>query len=241
MADDKNAKDVAVSDGDSGEVEIIEVVAVQEDTDGPPPASGEEDRLAPREPSPDEEPDEFFLSLDDDDEADARGGLLEAPPEPDATSAPDENELIVRLRADYDNLRKRIDRERQEYRRNANTQLLGRLLPVLDNFERALGVDSSKASAEALHSGLVMIYRQLGDELRREGLEAIESVGGPFDPNLHDAVATEASSVHPPNTVIEEFQRGYLFQDQLLRPAMVKVSTSEERRSADDGSEMGSS
>jgi molecular chaperone GrpE len=132
---------------------------------------------------------------------------------------------LLRLRADYDNLRKRIERERQEYELHANSALIGRLLPILDSFERALAIEVVGSGDEAFREGCAMIYRQLSDELRRQGLRAIEPVGSSFDPEMHDAVATDATAAAPANTVIEELRRGYLFRSRLLRPAMVKVST----------------
>jgi molecular chaperone GrpE len=129
------------------------------------------------------------------------------------------------LRADYDNLRKRIDRERQEFELYANFALVGRLLPVVDNLERALAAAERDGGDAALIEGLVMIHRQLSDQLSSEGLTAIDALGRSFDPNLHDAVLTEPSTEFPPNTIMEELQKGYVFQDRVLRAAMVKVST----------------
>ena len=132
---------------------------------------------------------------------------------------------LVRLRADYDNLRKRIDRERDEFELQANFALVSRLLPVLDNLDRALAVDASDGSSAALREGLVMIHKQLTAQLAEEGLQPIDAIEQSFDPNLHDAVATVSGADAPANTVVEEFQRGYLFRNRVLRHAMVKVTT----------------
>jgi molecular chaperone GrpE len=218
--DDDLGLPAGASAGD--DVEILEVVGVEEEssTFGIP-------RIVPPPEAETGPPAEIVLGFDDEpavEPASARAG--------GAT----DRELLLRMRADYDNLRKRIDRERQDYEQYANSTLVARLLPILDNFERALAVEAPARSLEVLREGLLMIYRQLNDELRREGLRAIEALGKPFDPQLHDAVATDAASPHPPNTVVEELQRGYLFQDRVLRPAMVRVSTDGSRGADPDGS-----
>ena len=136
-------------------------------------------------------------------------------------------ERLLRLRADFENLRKRIERERDEYHRHATASLVARLLPVLDNFERALAAARQSGRADPLLDGLALIQRQLLEELRREGLRPVECLGQPFDPSVHEAVATDATSRLPVNTVLEELQRGYYFDDRLLRPALVRVSVSE--------------
>jgi len=94
---------------------------------------------------------------------------------------------------------------------------------VLDNFERAVAVSPQNDSDRAFRDGVVLIFKQLLEELRKEGLTAIDSIGEPFDPNLHEAVATDSESAFPPHTVVEEMQRGYLLHDRLLRPSQVKV------------------
>lgn len=202
--------------GEADDVEILEVVGVDEDA---PALDGSPDVA---EPDP-EQPNEILLAFDDDDEA-AEPAEAPAAPEPEEDAGATEDRLL-RLRADYENLRKRITREREEFEQNANSSLVGRLLPTLDNFERALAAKSRTGAEKAFHDGFNMIYKQLLEELASEGLRAIESVGEPFDPNLHDAVATDPESTEPANTVIEEFQRGYLFRERVLRHAMVKVST----------------
>ena len=99
------------------------------------------------------------------------------------------------------------------------------LLPVLDNFERAISSASPEEAASSLHQGVQLIFRQILDELRREGLEAVQTLGQPFDPTVHEAVATEHHPDLPHHTIMEELQRGYTLHQRLLRPALVKVST----------------
>jgi molecular chaperone GrpE len=159
-----------------------------------------------------------------------QGIVAESAPPVAETGAAGESEesdhqRLLRVRADYDNLRKRIDRERRDFQIQANCELVGRLLPVVDNLERALATDTENGGEGALHEGVTMIYRQLMDQLSQDGLQPIESVGKAFDPNLHDAVATDATSPEPANTIVDELQKGYLFQGRVLRPSMVVVST----------------
>jgi molecular chaperone GrpE len=117
-----------------------------------------------------------------------------------------------------------MERERTDHYRHATGALVARLLPVLDNFERALVAARGGGDREALRAGIEMVYRQFLDELRREGLRDIESLGLAFDPEVHEAVATDADSPLPANTVVEEMQRGFYFHDRVLRPALVRVS-----------------
>jgi molecular chaperone GrpE len=211
---------------DSGDVEILEILGVDEWRE---PVLGE----APSRPlDTEDEPGDILLGFEDDaPEPEAESAAPTAPAEPEtlepAALDPTDRDALLRLRADYENLRKRITRERREFELHANSALVGRLLPVLDNLERAMATDTGAAEYAAIREGLAMIHRQLTDELRREGLRALETVGQMFDPNLHDAVATEPRSDLPANTILEEFQRGYLFQDKVLRHAMVRVSTAE--------------
>jgi molecular chaperone GrpE len=135
-----------------------------------------------------------------------------------------DDERFKRLQSDFENLEKRSDREREGYTHRATVGLVTRLLPVLDNFERALSVGSEPTDGEAMRDGVVLIFRQLADELRREGLEAIDALGQSFDPEIHEAVETDTASGKPSNFVVDEFQRGYRLKGDLLRPALVKVS-----------------
>ena len=131
---------------------------------------------------------------------------------------------LLRKQAEFENFRKRSERETQEIYRRSRADILLDILPALDNFELAVR-HSESADAQALREGFQLIYRQLTDVLARYGLEVVEAEGKTFDPELHEAVATEVNEQVEDHTVLEEFQRGYKIGDKLLRPARVKVST----------------
>ncbi|MGQ9512918.1 MAG: nucleotide exchange factor GrpE [Thermodesulfitimonas sp.] len=133
---------------------------------------------------------------------------------------------LLRLRADFENLRRRVNKEREEFLHFAGEALVTALLPVLDDFERALQAPGEQV-ADFL-AGVDMIYRRLSEILAREGLEPIPAVGQEFDPNRHEAVAYETGEDGPRNTVIEEFRRGYMFRGKVIRPALVKVAKEKE-------------
>jgi len=132
---------------------------------------------------------------------------------------------LLRTAAEFENYRKRIDRERREQGDAAAASLLTEVLPVVDNLERALQVPASPESA-SYRAGVELIHRQLLDLLRKRGVTPIEALGADFDPRFHQAVSQESSSSHRDGEVMEEMQRGYMLGERLLRPAMVKVATS---------------
>lgn len=133
---------------------------------------------------------------------------------------------LLRRQAEFENYRKRVDRERKELYQRGRDDVLLQFLPVVDNFERALSsLETSEGDAEALRHGVELIHKQFKDALAKFGLEAVDAVGQAFDPHVHEAVITEATDEHEENTVIEEFQRGYRIGDRLLRPAKVKVAS----------------
>jgi molecular chaperone GrpE len=132
-------------------------------------------------------------------------------------------DLLLRKTAEFDNYRKRVERERREQAAFEVSALIETLLPVLDDFERALSADTIE-NPEAYRAGVQLIYRQFLDLLGRHGVTAIEAVGADFDPRVHQAVIAEPSPAHRDGEVIEEFRRGYRIGDRLLRPAMVKVA-----------------
>ena len=137
---------------------------------------------------------------------------------------------LLRAQAEFENYRKRVERERSELYQRGRDDVLLQFLPVVDNFERALSsLETSEADEEALRHGVELIHKQFKDALSKFGLEPVEAVGQVFDPHVHEAVTTEATDKHEENTVIEEFQRGYRIGDRLLRPAQVKVASSPEK------------
>jgi molecular chaperone GrpE len=130
-------------------------------------------------------------------------------------------ERYLRLRADFDNYRKRHDRERSELLRYALAEPLRELLPVVDNLDRAL---AAQGGVDDLRRGVELIVKQLRDTLGRYGLVEVPAAGARFDPRFHEAVAREESAAVDAPTVVTELQRGYLLHDRLLRPAMVRVA-----------------
>ncbi|AGT32844.1 heat shock protein GrpE [Geobacillus genomosp. 3] len=130
----------------------------------------------------------------------------------------------LRLYADFENFRRRTRQEMEAAEKYRAQSLASDLLPVLDNFERALKIETENEQAKSILQGMEMVYRSLLDALKKEGVEAIEAVGKPFDPHLHQAVMQTDEGGYEPNTVVEEFQKGYKLKDRILRPAMVKVS-----------------
>ncbi len=131
-------------------------------------------------------------------------------------------ERLLRTAADFDNYRKRTDRERRELAERAATALLTDLLPLVDDLERALAANARNGDVD--RRGVEIIHKQLLDLLAARGVATIEALGADFDPNLHQAVAHEPSEAHRDGEVIEELRRGYTLRDRLLRASMVKVA-----------------
>jgi molecular chaperone GrpE len=129
----------------------------------------------------------------------------------------------LRKSAEFDNYRRRVERERREQADQAIVDLLQDLLAVVDDFDRALTVDAGE-SGTAYRKGVELIHGKLHDLLRRYGVKPIESLGADFDPNVHQAVTHEESPEHREGEVIGELRKGYTINDRLLRPAMVKVA-----------------
>jgi molecular chaperone GrpE len=134
---------------------------------------------------------------------------------------------LLRKAADFDNYRKRVERDRREMVELAAQDLLSELLPVIDDFERALEADVAPG-AESYRDGVELIYKQLQDLLKKRSVTPIEAVGTDFDPHVHQAVVHEDSTTHRDGEVIAELRRGYRLGDRLLRPAMVKVAKREQ-------------
>lgn len=130
---------------------------------------------------------------------------------------------LLRQAAEFDNYRKRIERERRAYAEQGVVDVLRDLLAVVDDFDRALSAPVDEAAA-SYRKGIELIHAKLQELLRKQGVKPIQALGADFDPNLHQAVMHEASSEHREGEVIDELQRGYMLGDRLLRPAMVKVA-----------------
>ncbi|PAD80417.1 nucleotide exchange factor GrpE [Paenibacillus campinasensis] len=130
----------------------------------------------------------------------------------------------LRAQADFDNFRRRTQKEKEELAKYASSKLIQELLPVIDNFERALQASGDNPEFESFSKGVNMIFRQMEQILAAEGLTAMNSVGQPFNPEFHQAIMQVESDEHEEGIVVEEVQKGYMLKDKVLRPAMVKVS-----------------
>jgi len=146
----------------------------------------------------------------------------------DQAKAVDEREQLrdrlLRTTAEFDNFRKRVDRDRREMADRAAESLLLDLLPVVDDLERALAVEATGEGAEAYRRGVELIHKQLTELLARRGVKVLDALGADFDPRLHQAVASEQADGHRDGEVVAVLRTGYLLNDRLLRPAMVKVA-----------------
>ena len=152
-------------------------------------------------------------------------GTVEVPETPAPESGPDAAEWknrYMRTLADFENFRKRTERDKQDFQKYAMANVMRDLLPVLDNFDRAL---DHAEEGDDFHKGVLMIYKQLYDILQKHGLKPIEQPGVAFDPNIHEGVMREEDTSVPSGTVTAILQKGYFLHDRLLRPAMVKVSS----------------
>ncbi len=134
-------------------------------------------------------------------------------------------ELLKRKQADFENYRKRVQREIEENKKFANVEIILDIIGVLDDFERAIDSAKSSRDFDTLLEGIVMIENQLRGILEKKyGVKRIEAVGKEFDPNLHDAIMMEESDEYEEDTVVEDFQKGYIMHDRIIRPSKVKVA-----------------
>lgn len=131
---------------------------------------------------------------------------------------------MMRIAADYENFKRRSEREKEEIRRFGTEKLLLEMIPVQDNFDRALSHSLNSEDRQSLLQGVEMVKRQFEGVLKKAGCESFDSLNTPFDPQRHEAVQQIESAEHSPNTVVEEYQRGYFLKDRLIRPALVVVS-----------------
>jgi molecular chaperone GrpE len=166
---------------------------------------------------------------DDQDTATPKNMALQEDPEQILKERDDYRDRLLRSIAEFDNYRKRIERERRELADFVSFEILNDLLPLVDDLERALAAapagETTAQTVAGYRTGVELIYKQLAELLRKRNVTAIEAKGADFDPHVHQAVATEPSTTHRDNEVIEELRRGYRLGDRLLRPAMVKVAS----------------
>jgi molecular chaperone GrpE len=165
---------------------------------------------------------------DDHETATPKNMALQEDPDQILRERDDYRDRLLRSIAEFDNYRKRIERERRELAEFVSFEILHDLLPLVDDLERALAaapVGEGAPTVASYRAGIELIYKQLAELLRKRNVTAIEAKGADFDPHVHQAVATEPSDTHRDNEVIEELRRGYRLGERLLRPAMVKVAS----------------
>jgi molecular chaperone GrpE len=163
-------------------------------------------------------------------EGDGNGAVAGGDADQLQTEVANLRDRLLRTLADFDNFRKRVEREREEERRYSVVEPLREMLGIVDNLERALTADGD---LEDLRLGVEMILKQMGDFLRRSGAQPVEAMGQPFNPSVHEAVSrVEDSKVEVP-MVIDEMQRGYTVHERLLRPAIVRVAVPIDKEPAD--------
>lgn len=131
---------------------------------------------------------------------------------------------LLRLHAEFENFKKRTDKDKQQFLKFANESLIYELINILDNFERAFESANKMTDFKSLHQGVEMILKQIHQLLEKNGVKKIECVGESFDPVHQEAIAHIETDKHPENTVVEEVQKGYLLEGRLIRPAIVKVA-----------------
>lgn len=150
-----------------------------------------------------------------------------------AKLADERYERMLRLQAEFENARKRVAKEKAEFKKYANEDLIAQFLPVLDNFERALVHGEANNESYSILEGVRLIHREMRSLLARYGLKEIKSVGEEFDPNKHEAIMKVESEDHKEGTILEEVQKGYILNDRLIRPAAVKVVVKKDERSGE--------
>ena len=146
-----------------------------------------------------------------------------------AAKSEDYFDKLLRVQADFDNYKKRLERERVEFVKFANADIIYEILKILDDFERAVEAGKKKHDFDVLHKGVELIWIDFKEFLKQKGLEEIEAIGKPFDPHEHEAMMQEETEEHPENYVVEEFQKGYKLNDRVIRPAKVKVAKKPEK------------
>lgn len=166
-----------------------------------------------------EQPEQEIIDESDESEVEEEDKLKKAEQEKDEIY-----QKLLRVQAEYDNYRKRTKKEKEADLKYRSQKVVTELLPVMDNFERALQVEISDPAAKSVVEGLEMVYRQFKQVFEDEGVEEIETNGATFDPHLHQAVMQVEEEGFESNQIVETMQKGYLLKDKVIRPAMVKVN-----------------
>jgi molecular chaperone GrpE len=206
---------------DDDSIEILEVVGVDEST------GSERSRRPPASPAPETDADRA-----------APAPSSQARQLQEAIQAKDKYyDLLLRKQAEFENYRKRSEKEHAELRAGAAADLVMRILPVLDNLERALR--TREGTDGPLRQGVVLIHQQILDLLKKSGLREMETLGTHFDPQIHEAVQVLDVEGFEQGMILEETRKGYTFHDRLLRPAMVKVASGNKPKAAGPGSKTG--
>lgn len=141
-----------------------------------------------------------------------------------AAELADLNQRFLRVAADFDNYKRRTVQEKEDLVKYSNAKIMGELLPVLDAFQLALKNPGESQEAQNVIKGVEMLYRQIMQVLEQAGMSKIEAVGQPFDPKLHEAIMQVDDDSVPEDTVVEELRAGYVLNERVIRPSMVKVS-----------------
>ncbi|MFH1784419.1 MAG: nucleotide exchange factor GrpE [bacterium] len=141
------------------------------------------------------------------------------------------DEKILRLQADFDNYRKRVEKEKGEFVKFSNEKIIEKILSLFDDLERAEKAAEESENLKTLKKGINLIYKNFSNFLKKEGVKEIESVGEILDPTKHHVAIQVDSEDHKENEIIEEFQKGYMFNGKVIRPALVKVAQNPEKES----------
>ncbi len=148
--------------------------------------------------------------------------------------AQENQDKYLRLYAEFENFRKRVQKEKEDLNRYAHEQVIKELLPILDNFERALSHAETAQDVKVLLEGIKMVEKQMVSTLENFGLKSFASLGEIFNPHMHEAMAHQDSEEHEPDTVMQEYRRGYTLHGKLVRPALVSVAKKPEGESVPD-------
>ncbi len=137
---------------------------------------------------------------------------------------------LLRSQADFDNYKKRLEKDKIEFIKFANEDIIAEILKIIDDFERAVEAGKTKRDFDALYKGIEMIHKDFKEFLKQKGLKEIEAEGKPFNPNEHEAMMQEETDKHPEDYIVEEFQKGYTLNGRVIRPSKVKVAKKPEKK-----------